>query len=190
MSIITASKVEPKRMSFDVERVRADFPILHQQVHGKPLVYLDNAASSQKPRAVIDALKHYYENDHANVHRGVHALSERASELYEAARVTVQKFIGAPCLRELIFTRGATESINLVAQTFGRANVHAGDEVIVTALEHHSNIVPWQVLCWEKNANLRVVPVSDAGELQLDELAKMLNPATKIISLAHVSNAL
>src|SRR5438552_16699523 len=173
----------PVQKAFDVERIRRDFPILDQKVHGKPLVYLDNAASSQKPRAVIDTLKHYYENDHANVHRGVHALSERASELYEAARVTVQKFIGAPCLRELIFTRGTTEAINLVAQTFGRVHVHAGDEVIVTALEHHSNIVPWQVLCWEKHANLRVVPVNDAGELQLDELDKMINPATKIISL-------
>ncbi len=190
MSIIITTKPETMKASFDVERVRRDFPILHQQVHGKPLVYLDNAASSQKPRAVVDALKHYYENDHANVHRGVHALSERATELYEEARVKVQKFIGAPCLRELIFTRGTTEAINLVAQTFGRMNVHAGDEVIVTALEHHSNIVPWQVLCWEKHANLRVVPVNDAGELQFDELEKMLNPATKIISVAHVSNAL
>jgi cysteine desulfurase/selenocysteine lyase len=186
---IAMTKPEAKRTSFDVERIRRDFPILHQKVHGKPLVYLDNAASSQKPRAVIDALKHYYENDHANVHRGVHALSERATELYEQARVTVQKFIGAPCLRELIFTRGTTESINLIAQTFGRLHVHAGDEVIVSALEHHSNIVPWQVLCWEKHANLRVIPVTDAGELILDELDKLINPSTKIISVAHVSNA-
>jgi cysteine desulfurase/selenocysteine lyase len=189
--ITIATKTETKqRPAFDVERIRRDFPILQQQVHGKPLVYLDNAASSQKPTAVIEALKHYYENDHANVHRAVHALSERASELYEQARVTVQKFIGAPCLRELIFTRGTTEAINLVAQTFGRVHVHAGDEVIVTALEHHSNIVPWQVLCWEKHANLRVVPVTDDGELRLDELEKLINPATKIISVAHVSNAL
>ena len=176
------TKLETKRMAFDVERVRADFPILHQQVHGKPLVYLDNAASSQKPRDVIDAIKLYYENDHANVHRGVHALSERATELYEEARITVQRFINAPCLRELIFTRGATEAVNLVAQTFGRVNVHAGDEVIVTALEHHSNIVPWQVLCWEKHANLRVVPITDAGELRLDEMEKMINASTKIIA--------
>ena len=187
---ITITSPETKRMAFDVERMRADFPILNQKVHGKPLVYLDNAASAQKPRAVIDSIKRYYEHDHANVHRGVHALSERATELYEEARVAIQKFIGAPCLRELIFTRGTTEAINLVAQTFGRTHVHAGDEVIVTALEHHSNIVPWQVLCWEKNANLRVVPVNDAGELELDELEKLLNPATKIISVAHVSNAL
>lgn len=187
---ITITKPETKRMTFDVERIRRDFPILDQQVHGKPLVYLDNAASSQKPRAVIEALKHYYENDHANVHRGVHALSERATELYEEARVKVQRFINAPCLRELIFTRGTTEAINLVAQTFGRVHVHAGDEVILTALEHHSNIVPWQMLCWEKHANLRVVPVNDDGELQLNELEKLINPTTKIIAVAHVSNAL
>jgi cysteine desulfurase/selenocysteine lyase len=188
---ITISKPEiMMKASFGVERIRAEFPILHQQVHGKPLIYLDNAASSQKPRAVIDALKHYYENDHANVHRGVHALSERATEAYEEARIKVQKFIGVPCLRELIFTRGTTEAINLVAQTFGRANVHAGDEIILTGLEHHSNIVPWQVLCWEKHADLRVVPVNDAGEIQLDELEKLINPATKIIAIAHVSNAL
>src|SRR5258708_5498840 len=187
---IPITKPEIMKPSFDVERVRRDFPILDQQVHGKPLVYLDNAASSQKPRAVIDALKHYYENDHANVHRGVHALSERATELYEEARVAIQKFIGAPCLRELIFTRGTTEAINLVAQTFGRMHVHACDEVILTALEHHSNIVPWQVLCWKKHANLRFVPVTDEGELGLDERGKMLNPATRIIALAHVSNAL
>src|SRR5437660_217475 len=190
MSMLAMTEPKMKKPSYDVQRIRADFPILHQLVHGKPLVYLDNAASSQKPRAVIEALKHYYEHDHANVHRGVHALSERATEAYEEARVKVQKFIGAPCLRELIFTRGTTEAINLVAQTFGRVHVHAGDEVILTMLEHHSNIVPWQVLCWEKHANLRVVPINDDGELRLDELEKMINPATKIISLGHVSNAL
>jgi len=190
MTVAIAENIKMKTPAFNVERVRADFPILHQKVHGKPLVYLDNAASSQKPKAVINALKHYYEHDHANVHRGVHALSERATELYEEARVKVQRFIGAPCLREVIFTRGATDGINLIAQTFGRMQVHAGDEVIVTAMEHHSNIVPWQVLCWEKNANLRVVPINEAGELQLDELEKMINPATRIIALAHVSNSL
>ena len=188
MSIVTTAK--PVRKMFDVERIRADFPILQQEVNGKPLVYLDNAASTQKPRAVIEAIKHYYEYDHANVHRGVHTLSARATDAYEEARIKAQRFINAPCLREVIFTRGATEGINLIAQTFGRMNVHAGDEVIVTAMEHHSNIVPWQVLCWEKNANLRVVPVNDAGELRLDELEKMINPATKIIALSHVSNAL
>jgi cysteine desulfurase/selenocysteine lyase len=187
---IAMDEKKSKTPTFDVERVRGDFPILEQKVHGKPLVYLDNAASAQKPRAVIDALKLYYENDHANVHRGVHALSERATEQYEEARVKVQRFIGAPCLRELIFTRGTTEGINLIAQTFGRMHVRAGDEVILTMLEHHSNIVPWQVLCWERNANLRVVPVTDQGELLLDELEKLINPSTKIISLGHVSNAL
>src|SRR5438270_5024683 len=140
------SSVMPLAAGYDVQRVRADFPILKQKIHGKPLVYLDNAASSQKPRAVIDALRHYYEADHANVHRAVHTLSERATEAYEEARLRAQRFIGAACLREVIFTRGATEGINLVAQTFGRMHVHPGDEVIITALEHHSNIVPWQVL--------------------------------------------
>src|ERR1019366_3503215 len=187
---ITFANAKMARPMFDVERIRADFPILHQLVHGKPLTYLDNAASTQKPRLVIDSLKHYYEHDHANVHRGVHVLSDRATEAYEEARIKAQRFINAPCLREVIFTRGATEGINLIAQTFGRMNVHAGDEVIVTAMEHHSNIVPWQMLCWEKNANLRVMPITEAGELRLDELEKMLNPATKIIALAHVSNAL
>jgi cysteine desulfurase/selenocysteine lyase len=190
MSLITVTEPEIKRSSFDVERVRADFPILHQKIHGKPLVYLDNAASTQKPRLVIETLKHYYEHDHANVHRGVHVLSERATEAYEEARIKVQRYINASCLRSVIFTRGTTEAINLVAQTFGRMHVHAGDEVIVTALEHHSNIVPWQVLCWEKNANLRVVPITESGELCIDELARMINPSTKIIALAHVSNAL
>ncbi|HZZ82421.1 MAG TPA: aminotransferase class V-fold PLP-dependent enzyme, partial [Gemmataceae bacterium] len=164
---ITITKPPVMKPSFDVERIRADFPILHQKVHGNPLVYLDNAASSQKPKAVIDALRHYYENDHANVHRGVHALSERATELFEEARLKIHRFIGVPCLRELIFTRGTTEAINLVAQTYGRMNVHAGDEVIVSALEHHSNIGPWQVLCWEKHAHLRVIPINDAGEIDL-----------------------
>jgi cysteine desulfurase / selenocysteine lyase len=190
MNTLTITEPKLKMPSYDVERIRRDFPILDQKVHGKPLVYFDNAASTQKPRAVINAIKHYYEHDHANVHRGVHALSERATELYEEARVAVQKFIGAPCLRELIFTRGTTEAINLVAQTFGRMHVHVGDEIILTALEHHSNIVPWQVLCWEKSANLRVLPVNDQGELRLDELETMINPATRIIALSHVSNAL
>ena len=153
--------------SYDVNRIREDFPILAMQVYGKPLVYLDNAASSQKPKAVIEALKHYYENDHANVHRGVHSLSERATELYEEARIKVQRFLNAPCLRELIFTRGTTEAINLIAQTFGRMNVHAGDEVIVTALEHHSNIVPWQLLAQRTGAELQFL---------LDGISQNLGP--------------
>jgi cysteine desulfurase / selenocysteine lyase len=188
MSVTTSMK--STRASYDVERIRADFPILKQKVHGKPLVYLDNAASTQKPRAVIEALRHYYENDHANIHRAVHTLSERATELYEEARVRAQRFIGAGCLREVIFTRGATEAINLVAQTFGRINVHPGDEVVLTALEHHSNIVPWQMLCLEKGASLRVVPVTEAGELRMDEFERMLSPATRLVAVAHVSNAL
>jgi cysteine desulfurase/selenocysteine lyase len=185
-----ASSVKPRVVGYEVQRIRADFPILKQKVHGKPLVYLDNAASAQKPRVVIDALKHYYENDHANVHRAVHTLSERATEAYEEARLRAQRFIGASCLREVIFTRGTTEGINLVAQTFGRMNVHPGDEVVVTVLEHHSNIVPWQVLCQEKGATLRVVSVNEAGELDMDEFGRMLSPATRIVTVAHVSNAL
>jgi cysteine desulfurase/selenocysteine lyase len=174
----------------DVERVRADFPILQQTVHGKPLVYLDNAATSQKPRAVIDAIVRYYEGTNANIHRGVHFLSERATEDYEAVRETVREFINAAHSREIIFVRGATEGINLVAQTFGRANIQSGDEVLITAMEHHSNIVPWQILCDEKGAKLRVAPINDEGELLLDEFAKLLGPRTKLAAVTHVSNAL
>ena len=175
---------------------RRTSPILHQQkVHGKPLVYLDNAASTQKPRVVIDAIRHYYEADHANVHRGVHA-----STSANAATAAYEERCASPCstassatLRACassFFTRGATDAINLVAQTFGRMNVHPGDEVVLTALEHHSNIVPWQVLCQEKGATLRVVPVTDAGELRMDELQRLLSPATRLVAVAHVSNAL
>src|SRR5260370_1897365 len=185
-----AAKIKPRQAGLDVHQIRADFPILKQKVHGKPLVYLDNAASTQKPRAVIDALRHYYETTHANVHRAVHTLSERATEAYEESRLRAQRFIGASCLREVIFTRGTTEAVNLVAQTFGRMNVHPGDEVVLTAMEHHSNIVPWQMLCQEKGATLRVVPVTDAGELRMDELKRLLNPSTRIVAVAHVSNAL
>ena len=185
-----ASSTRPRAAGYDVQRIRADFPILKQKVHGKPLVYLDNAASTQKPRVVIDALRHYYESDHANVHRAVHTLSERATEAYEEARLRAQRFIGASCLREVIFTRGATEAINLVAQTFGRMQVHPGDEIVLTAMEHHSNIVPWQMLCQEKGAALRVVPVNDAGELDMDAFGRLLSPATRVVAVAHVSNAL
>jgi cysteine desulfurase/selenocysteine lyase len=176
--------------AIDVRRLREDFPILRQKVHGKPLVYLDNAATSQKPLAVLNTLRHYYEHDNANVHRAVHVLSERATEAYEAARVKIQKFIHANCLREVIFTKGCTEGINLVAQTFGRTHVQAGDEVLVTWMEHHSNIVPWQILCQEKGARLRAVPITDTGELRLDELEKMLTPRTRILAVVHVSNSL
>jgi len=176
--------------TFPVEEVRRDFPILHQQVYGHPLVYLDNAATSQKPRAVIDAISHYYERGNANIHRGVHFLSEHATEEHEAARRTVQAFLNAPDKREIIFVRSATEGINLVAQTYGRKHVGAGDEVLITAMEHHSNIVPWQMLCEEKDAHLRVIPINDRGELQMEELPKLLGPRTKVLAVTHVSNAL
>jgi cysteine desulfurase/selenocysteine lyase len=175
---------------FDVERVRADFPILHQEAHGHPLVYLDNAATSQKPRAVIDAIVRYYEGYNANIHRGVHYLSERATQEYEAARKSVQTFLNAARAAEIIFVRGTTEAINLVAQTYGRVHVGAGDEVLITAMEHHSNIVPWQMLCEEKRAKLRVAPINDAGELILEEFEKLLGTRTKIVAVGHVSNAL
>ena len=175
---------------FDVEAVRGDFPILQQQVYGHPLVYLDNAATSQKPRAVIDAISHYYESGNANIHRGVHYLSEHATEEHEAARRAVQQFMNAGDKREIIFVRSATEAINLVAQSYGRSHVGAGDEVLITAMEHHSNIVPWQILCEEKQAKLRVVPINERGELRMDELPKLLNSRTKMLGVTHVSNAL
>ena len=181
---------KPASGVFDVERVRANFPILEQKVHGHPLVYLDNAATSQKPRAVIDAISRYYEGTNANIHRAVHHLSEQATEEYEAARETAQKFINAPSPSEIIFVRGTTEGINLVAQTYGRAQIHAGDEVIVTDMEHHSDIVPWQLLCEDRGAKLRVVPINDRGELILEEYAKLLGPKTKLVCVTHVSNAL
>jgi cysteine desulfurase/selenocysteine lyase len=174
----------------DVERVRADFPILHRKVRGQDLVYLDNAATSQKPKAVIEAIMRYYERDNANIHRGVHYLSERATVEFEAARKTVQRFLHASRPEEIVFVRGATEGINLVAQTYGRSHVSANDEVLITAMEHHSNIVPWQLLCDEKHAHLRVAPINDAGELILDEFARLLTPRTKIVAITHVSNAL
>ena len=178
--------------AFDVLKARSDFPILETSVHGKPLVYLDNAATSQKPQAVIDALTSYYTRENANIHRGVHALSELATEHYEQARAKIQRFIHAADPSEIIFVRGTTEGINLVAQTYGRAHVGPGDEVIVSALEHHSNIVPWQILCEQQGAKLRVIPINDAGELLLDEaeFEKLLGPKTKLVAIAHVSNAL
>jgi cysteine desulfurase / selenocysteine lyase len=175
---------------FDVEKLRADFPILREVVNGRPLVYLDNAATSQKPESVIRALVHYYRHDNANIHRGVHLLSQRATEEYEAARGKVKGFLGARETREIVFVRGATEAINLVAQTYGREHIGAGDEVLITAMEHHSNIVPWQILCQEKGATLCVAPINDSGELQIEEFERLLGPRTKMISVAHVSNAL
>ncbi|MEZ5286196.1 MAG: cysteine desulfurase [Vicinamibacterales bacterium] len=176
--------------AFDVSAVRADFPILGRTVHGKPLVYLDNAATTQKPRAVLQALVDYYESANANVHRGVHFLSGRATDLFEDARVRVGRFLGTPDAREIVFTRNATEGINLVAQAWGRANVGAGDEILITAMEHHSNIVPWQMLCTEKGATLRVVPMSDAGELDLEAFARLLTDRTKLVAVSALSNAL
>jgi cysteine desulfurase / selenocysteine lyase len=184
------SATERKTNAFDVAKVRADFPILKERVNGKPLVYLDNAATSQKPRVVIEALRNYYEHDNANIHRGVHYLSQRATEDYEAARTTVKNYLNAGAAEEIVFVRGATEAINLVAQTYGRAHVNSGDEVLITAMEHHSNIVPWQLLCGEKGAKLRVAPINDAGELIVEEFEKLLTPRTKIVAIPHVSNAL
>jgi cysteine desulfurase/selenocysteine lyase len=175
---------------FDVGRARADFPLLGTSVHGRPLAYLDNAATTQKPRAVIDAIARFYETANANVHRGVHALSEEATRQFEGARRVVQRFVNAREAREIVFVRGATEGINLVARTFGQARVGAGDEVAITLLEHHSNIVPWQLLCEEKRARLRAVPITDAGELVLEELERLLGPRTRLLAVAHVSNAL
>jgi cysteine desulfurase / selenocysteine lyase len=176
--------------ALDVERVRRDFPILDQTIHGKKLVYLDNAATSQKPRVVIDAMVRYYEHYNANIHRGVHSLSVRATEAHDEARERVRRFIQAADAGEIIFVRGATEAVNLVAETYGRANVGEGDEVLITAMEHHSNIVPWQILCQEKRAHLRVAPINDAGELDLDAFEKLFSPRTRIAAVAHVSNAL
>ena len=175
---------------YDVEKVRGNFPILREKIHGKPLVYLDNAATTQKPQIVIDRVARYYERENANIHRGVHLLAERATEEYEAARKTAQNFLNAARAEEVIFVRGATEAINLVAQTYGRTHVGAGDEVLITGMEHHSNIVPWQILCEEKRGTLRVAPINDRGELLLDEFEKLLGPRTKVVAVTHVSNAL
>ena len=174
----------------DAAQVRKDFPILHQLVNGKPLVYLDNGATSQKPQSVIDALVRYYTTENANVHRGVHTLSQQATDDYENARSKIRSFLNAASDQEIIYTRGTTESINLVAQTFGKQNIGPGDEIIVSNMEHHSNIVPWQILCEEKGAILRVVPIDDSGELLMDEFESMLGPRTKLVSMTHVSNAL
>jgi cysteine desulfurase/selenocysteine lyase len=176
--------------AFDVERVRRDFPILRRKVNGKPLVYLDNAATSQKPDVVIEAVKRYYERENANVHRGVHYLSERATAGYEGCREKVRRFLNAAEAREIVFVRGTTEAINLVAQAYGRLNLQAGDEVVITAMEHHSNIVPWQIVCQEREAKLRVAPITDEGELDFEEYERLLSGRTKLVAAVHVSNAL
>jgi len=175
---------------YPIEKIRADFPILNEKIRNKPLVYLDNAASCQKPQAVIDSIVKLYSHDYANVHRGVHTLSVRSTDLFEAAREKVKTFINAASEKEIIFVRGATDAINLVAQTYGKANIHAGDEIIITAMEHHSNIVPWQMLCEEKGAILKVAPMTSQGELLMPEFEALLNSKTKLVSVVHMSNAL
>jgi len=172
------------------ERLRQDFPALRQKVRGKPLVYLDNAATSQKPQVVIDTIARYYLSENSNVHRGVHFLSDLATQAYEGARIRVRQFLNAAHDREIVFTRGTTDSINLVAHSFGRSRLRAGDEILISAMEHHSNIVPWQMVCEEKGARLRVIPINDAGELILEEYERLLSDRTKLVSVVYVSNAL
>jgi cysteine desulfurase/selenocysteine lyase len=180
----------PATAAWDVEAVRREFPILSETVHGRPLVYLDSAASAQKPRAVIDAEREVYEHGYANIHRGVHRLSQLATDAYEKARGSVRRFLNAADTREVILLRGTTEAVNLVAQSYGRKHVGSGDEVLITGLEHHSNIVPWQLLCEEKGARLRVAPIDDAGEVDLAAFERLLSPRTRVVSVSHVSNAL
>lgn len=187
---VDASASRNRPASFDVERLRRDFPILNQKVHGRPLAYLDSAATSQKPQQVIDAISHFFLKENANVHRGVHLLAEKATEAYEGARTKLQRFLGAEHAHEIIFVRGTTEAVNLVAQTYGRTHLGEGDEVLITAMEHHSNIVPWQMVCEQKRARLRVAPINDAGELLLEELEKLIGPRTKLVAVTHVSNVL
>ena len=175
---------------FDVDKVREDFPVLKQRIHGKPLVYLDSAATAQKPFAVIDAIRKFHEVDCANIHRGVHELSQRSTAAYEETRTKAKRFLNARAKNEVIFVRGTTEGINLVASSWGRKNVREGDEIVISALEHHSNIVPWQMICDEKGARLRVIPMDDRGELLLEEYEKLLGPRTRMVAVGHVSNAL
>ena len=177
-------------VGFGVEKIRQDFPALQEKVHGKPLAYLDNAATSQKPQVVIDAIARYYQSENSNVHRGVHYLSELATQAYESARTRVRQFLNAAHDREIIFTRGTTEGINLIATSYGRSRVKGGDEILISAMEHHSNIVPWQMLCEEKGAILRVIPMNDAGELLLDEYERLLSDRTRLVAVVYVSNAL
>jgi cysteine desulfurase / selenocysteine lyase len=186
----SASAATPVRTTFDVEKIRRDFPILNERVHGKPLVYLDSANTSQKPQAVLDAMDGYYRHANANIHRATHLLSERATALYEGARAKAAAFINAPDPRNIVLTKGTTDGINLVAQSYGRSMLRAGDEIVISWLEHHSNIVPWQLLCEQVGAVLRVVPIDDLGEIDLDQYAAALSPRTKLVAISHVSNAL
>jgi len=176
--------------TFDVQKIRADFPILNEVVHGKPLVYLDNANTTQKPQQVLDAIEHYYRHDNANIHRATHLLSERATRAYEGTRTKVQRLINAAHSREVIFTRGCTDSINLVAQSWARTNLKPGDEILISWMEHHSNIVPWQLVCQQTGATLKVVPITNAGELDLDAFRALLTERTKLLAVIHISNAL
>ncbi|WP_290660115.1 cysteine desulfurase [Ignavibacterium sp.] len=190
MSVRTDAALPSVNTVYNVNRIREDFPILKQIVHGKPLVYLDNAATTQKPLQVLKELEKYYYTMNANIHRGVHALSQEATEAYEGSRIKIKKFINALGKNEIIFTRGTTESINLVAQSYGRKNFSEGDEVIITHMEHHSNIVPWQMICEERKAKLRVIPIDENGELVFEEFEKMLNKKTKFVSVVYASNSL
>lgn len=177
-------------MGYDIQKIRKDFPALDQEVYGKPLAYLDNAATTLKPQAVMEAISNYYSTINSNVHRGVHSLSQKATEAFENARKRIAAYINAKENREIIFTRGATESINLVAGSFGKSFIHAGDEVLITGLEHHANIVPWQMMCLEKGASLKVVPINNEGELMMDEFDKLLGPDTRMLAITHISNSL
>ena len=183
-------KLDSETLVLNIEKIRSEFPILHQQVNGKPLIYLDNAATNQKPKRVIQALTDYYVKDNSNIHRGIHTLAERATKAYEETRVAMQHFINAKHNEEIIFTRGVTESINLVASSYGRAFLKAGDEVIISGLEHHSNIVPWQMICEEKGAILKVIPVTEIGEIDLNAFIKLLSSRTKLVAVNHASNSL
>jgi cysteine desulfurase/selenocysteine lyase len=185
-----AARFRSAEPGYDLAKIRADFPILNQTIHGKPLVYLDNAATTQKPRAVIDCIRKVYEEDYSNVHRGVHALSQRSTDLFEGAREKVQAFLNARHTQEIVFVRGTTEAINLVAQTYGRSHIGAGDEILITAMEHHSNIVPWQMLCQQTGAVLKVAPIDRAGELIMAEFEALLSDRTRLVAVAHMSNAL
>lgn len=180
----------PSQSAFDVEGVRRDFPALHQRVNGRPLIWLDNAATTHKPQAVLDATSQFYGRDNSNIHRAAHALSERSTKLFEASREKVRQFLGAADAKEIVFVRGTTEAINLVAQSYGRQHIHSGDEIVLSGLEHHANIVPWQLLAQQTGATIRVIPINDRGELLVEELPALLNKRTKLVSVTHVSNAL
>ncbi len=187
---MTEEKTRAAHTHFDPEQLRKDFPVLHQNIHGKPLVYLDNAATTQKPQVVIDVISEYYKGYNSNIHRGVHQLSQKATDEYEKARVKIQKFLNAPKSREIVLLRGTTEAINLVAASYGRKYITSGDEIIISEMEHHSNIVPWQLLCEQTGAVLKVIPINDLGDLMMDEYKKLLSGKTKIVSVVHSSNTL